>query len=115
MDKATGAALAEVRWHFGPFQLWETQRRLERAGQAVRLGARSFDLLVQLVRRAGEFVGKDELHTAVWSGVVVEESSVRVHMSILRKALGEPGADDDCKEWITNLPLRGYRFNGRVR
>jgi hypothetical protein len=30
----------------------------------------------------------------------------------LRKALGEPEEGDNCKEWISNIPLRGYRFNG---
>ncbi len=35
-------------------------------------------------------------------------------MSILRKALGRPGAQDGCLEWIANIPLRGYRFLGRV-
>lgn len=111
----TAPAHGEVRWHFGAFILWETQRRLERSAQAVRLGPRSFDLLLHLLKRAGELVGKDELLAAVWAGVVVEEASVRVHMSLLRKALGEPGDGDGCKEWITTVPLRGYRFNGQVR
>ncbi|MDM0033458.1 winged helix-turn-helix domain-containing protein [Variovorax sp. J22P271] len=106
---------AEIRWYFGSFVVWEAQRRLERAGEAVRVGPRSFDLLLQLIKRAGQFVSKDDLLSAVWAGVVVEEASVRVHMSTLRKALGEPGERDDCKEWISNIPLRGYRFNARVR
>ena len=110
----TAPASEDVRWRFGSFVVWETQRRLERSGQPVRLGPRSFDLLLQLVKRTGELVSKDDLLSAVWAGVVVEEASVRVHMSLLRKALGEPGEGDDCKEWITNVPLRGYRFNGRA-
>src|SRR5690348_17402973 len=86
----TSLAGDDVRLRFGPFILWETQRRLERQGQAVRLGARSFDLLLHLVKRAGELVSKDELLASVWTGLVVEEGSVRVHMSLLRKALGKP-------------------------
>jgi predicted ATPase/DNA-binding winged helix-turn-helix (wHTH) protein len=110
----TSLAGDEVRLRFGSFTLWETQRRLERHGQAVRLGARSFDLLLHLVTRAGELVSKDELLAAVWTGLVVEEGSVRVHMSLLRKALGKPEASDGCREWITTIPQRGYRFNGKV-
>lgn len=115
---------SEVRWRFGAFVLWETQRRLERldppgvgadVARIVRVGPRSFDLLLQLVRRAGEFIAKDELLATVWAGVVVEEASVRVHMSMLRKALGDPAPEDGCKEWIANVPQRGYRFNARVR
>ncbi len=104
----------EVRWRFGAFVLWETQRRLEKLGHSVRLGSRSFEVLLQLLRRAGEVVGKDELLATVWAGVVVEESSVRVHISALRKVLGEPEDGDNCKEWISNILLRGYRFNGAV-
>lgn len=112
---APGPQTTDVRWYFGQFVLWETQRRIEKAGHTVRLGPRSFDLLLMLVKRAGEFVAKEELLATVWAGVVVEEGSVRVHMSTLRKALGDPGTSDECREWITNVPQRGYRFNGRVR
>ncbi|WP_082542738.1 winged helix-turn-helix domain-containing protein [Rhodanobacter sp. Root561] len=107
-------AWTEVRWGFGSFLVWEERRHLESFGQAIKLGSRSFDLLVHLLKRAGEVVSKDELLSAVWDTVVVDEASVRVHMSQLRKALGEPGESDECKEWISNIPLRGYRFNGRV-
>jgi len=110
---ATQAA-TDARWRFGAFVVWESQRRIERNGQTVRVGSRAFDLLLQLIKRAGEVISKDQLLAAVWADVVVEEASVRVHMSTLRKALGEPGEGDECKEWISNIPLRGYRFNGRV-
>jgi len=78
------------------------------------MGPRSFDLLLQLLKRAGEFVSKEELLATVWAGLVVEEGSVRVHVSTLRKVLGEPGEGEECKEWISSVPQRGYRFNGRV-
>ncbi|MNX06267.1 putative HTH-type transcriptional regulator [compost metagenome] len=102
------------RWRFGAFALSEAEPRLERDGQSVRLGSRALGLLVALVGRAGEVISKDELLAAAWPDTVVEEASVRVHMSILRKALGRPGAQDGCLEWIANIPLRGYRFLGRV-
>ncbi|WP_395347450.1 transcriptional regulator [Variovorax sp. UC122_21] len=43
----------------------------------VRLGSRSFDILIQLLWRAGEVVSKEELLQAVWPGVLVDEGSVR--------------------------------------
>ncbi len=109
-----GVEAGEVRWRFGAFTIWETQRRIERHGNAVRLGSRAFDLLLYLLKRPGELVGKDELLAAIWADLVVEDGSVRVHMSLLRKAIGKPGPDDGCKAWITTVPQRGYRFNGRV-
>ncbi|WP_431510099.1 ATP-binding protein [Variovorax sp. DAIF25] len=102
-------------WCFGAFVLREDLRRLEREGRPVALGSRAAGLLLALVKRAGEVVGKEELLAAVWPDVVVDEASVRVHMSLLRKALGTPGPDDGCLEWISNIPLRGYCFLGRVR
>ena len=105
---------SEICWRFGAFRVSETQRRIEKSGHVVRLGPRSFDLLLQLIKRAGEFVSKDELLATVWAGLVVEDGSVRVHMSMLRKWLGDPDENDECSEWFTNIPLRGYRFNGRV-
>lgn len=110
----TGQGPGEVCWRFGEFVLWEAQRRLERLGQRVRVGSRAFELLLQLLKRGGEVVGKEELLSTVWADVVVEESSVRVHISTLRKALGKPQDNDNCKEWISNIPLRGYRFNAAV-
>lgn len=104
----------DVRWHFGAFTLWENQRRLERSGQPVHLGPRTFDLLLQLLRHAGKPIGREQLLSTVWQGVVVEETSVRVHMSLLRKALGAPGDGDGCTEWITTIPRRGYLFAGTV-
>lgn len=104
----------DVCWRFGSFVVWEGQRRIERSGQAVRLGSRSFELLLELIKRAGEVLSKEELLSTVWAAVVVEEASVRVHMSTLRKALGKPDDAEGIKEWISNIPLRGYRFNGRV-
>jgi predicted ATPase/DNA-binding winged helix-turn-helix (wHTH) protein len=102
----------EESWRFGPYALSPARRRLECDGSEVALGARSFELLVMLVRHAGEVVGKAELLAQVWGGIVVDESSLRVHMSMLRKALS--AAPDDGGEWIVNVPSRGYSFRGRV-
>jgi predicted ATPase/DNA-binding winged helix-turn-helix (wHTH) protein len=109
--RESGASL----WRFGSFVLHEEQRRLERHGQQVRLGSRAIGLLLELLKRAGEVVDKNQLLAAVWPDVVVEEASVRVQMSMLRKALGDPDDDNGCVEWIANVPLRGYCFLGRVR
>ena len=104
----------ETTWRFGRFVVWEAQRRLERSGEEVRIGSRSFDLLLRLVKSGGEILSKDELLASVWAGVIVDEGSVRVQMSLLRKALGKPDDGQGCKEWVSSIPLRGYRFNGRV-
>ena len=92
---------------FGPFELFSTRRRLLRAGEPVRLGSRALDILVALVARAGEVVGKEELIAAIWPNTFVEENNLRVHMTALRKALGD---DHAAARYIVNIPGRGYSF-----
>lgn len=92
---------------FGPFTLHPARKRLMQGGAAVRIGSRALDLLVALVERAGDVVSHDDLFAQVWPHTVVEESSLRVHMSALRKALGD-GLDG--RRYIASLPGRGYRF-----
>src|SRR5258708_33575187 len=92
---------------FGPFKLSPVQRLLERSGQPVKIGGRAFDILVLLVRRATEVVTQREIHSAVWSGLVVDKGSLRFHMSVLRKALG---GGQPHVEYLVNVPRRGYSF-----
>lgn len=96
---------------FGPFALYPARKLLVRGGTPVALGGRAFDLLVALVARAGEVVSHHELVSAVWPHAVVEENGLRVHMSALRKALGER-ADE---RYVVTVPGRGYRFVTPVR
>ncbi|MDO9404871.1 MAG: winged helix-turn-helix domain-containing protein [Polaromonas sp.] len=90
---------------FGQFAVLPTRRLLLNDGEPVKLGSRALDILIHLARRAGEVVSKEELMMNVWPNTVVEEGSLRVHMVMLRKALGE---DSSGVRYITNVPLRGY-------
>jgi predicted ATPase/DNA-binding winged helix-turn-helix (wHTH) protein len=92
---------------FGEFCLHSNERRLEREGVPLAVGSRALDILITLVERAGQTVTKKELFSCVWPHVNVEESSLRVHIAGLRKALcdGKDGA-----RYITNVPGRGYCF-----
>ncbi|HSI48800.1 MAG TPA: winged helix-turn-helix domain-containing protein [Ideonella sp.] len=94
---------------FGRFSLDPARKLLLDDGQAVRLGSRALDLLIALVERAGEVVSHDELFARVWPSTVVEASSLRVHMSALRRALGEGSGNGELR-YIASLPGRGYCF-----
>ncbi|WP_284618723.1 ATP-binding protein [Aquabacterium humicola] len=87
---------------FGRFELRPAEHRLLADGQPVPLGGRAFDLLLALVQRPGELVGRNELIEQVWPGRVVEENNLTVQVNALRKALGS--------EWLVTVPGRGYRF-----
>jgi predicted ATPase/DNA-binding winged helix-turn-helix (wHTH) protein len=92
---------------FGSFVLYPTERRLLRDGAEVAIGSRALDILIVLVERAGSVVGKKALMQRVWPEVIVEESSLRVHVAALRKVLGD---GIDGARYITNVPGRGYSF-----
>jgi DNA-binding winged helix-turn-helix (wHTH) protein len=92
---------------FGPFILHFPQRALTKDGEPVRLGSRALDILVVLVESAGQLMSTRELCDRVWAGSVVDEGALRVHMSALRKALGD---SNDGVRYVVNETGRGYRF-----
>ena len=55
----------------------------------MRLGSRAIEILRVLVERAGTLVTKDELIAGAWPNLFVAESTLRVHIAALRKALGD--------------------------
>lgn len=88
----------------GRFHLDVDARALRHGDHAVPIGSRAFDILAQLAAAGGRLVTKDELMRAVWPKAVVEENNIQVHLSALRKALG------DDRQCIVTVPGRGYRL-----
>jgi DNA-binding winged helix-turn-helix (wHTH) protein len=74
---------------FGPFRLLPTRRLLLHGDQPVRLGSRALEILIALVERPGELVGKNELMARVWPRTFVEEGNLKVQVAGLRRALGD--------------------------
>jgi non-specific serine/threonine protein kinase len=91
---------------FGRFELQPAARVLLAEGRPQALGSRAFDVLAVLVERRDRLVGKDELLDLVWPGSVVEENTLQVHVSALRKLLGAAT--------IATIAGRGYRFTAAI-
>lgn len=94
---------------FGPFRLDLATRRLTRGGAEVGLGSRALDILCVLAAAKGQLVTKDDLMAKVWPGLVVEDNTIQVHVSALRKAI-DTGRDSPA--YVITVPGRGYRFAG---
>jgi predicted ATPase/DNA-binding winged helix-turn-helix (wHTH) protein len=92
---------------FGPFRLLSVQRVLMEGEKRIRLGSRALEILLLLVERAGELVGKHELIDRVWPNIVVDEAALRVHIGALRKVLGD---GQGGARYVENVAGRGYRF-----
>jgi DNA-binding response OmpR family regulator len=89
---------------FGRFCILPRTRQILAEGRPVEVGSRAFDLLMVLVEARGELVSKDEIMSGVWPTTLVEETNLRMQISLLRKALGKDG------HIIKNVPGRGYVF-----
>ena len=83
-------------------------RRVDVASTEVRLRAKEFDLLVELVRHKGHVVRREALMARVWDEHWFGSTkTLDVHMSSLRRQLGEePGSPSR----ITSLRGIGYRW-----
>lgn len=96
---------------FDDFAMDIQGRSLKRHGHEVRIGSRAFDLLTALASRSGEVLSKAELMEAAWPETHVEESSLRVNIVALRKALG----NGTHSSMIENVAGRGYTFTVPVK
>jgi DNA-binding winged helix-turn-helix (wHTH) protein len=98
---------AEALILFGPFRMLPKQRLLMQADKPIRLGGRAFDVLIALLERPGELISKHELMARVWPNTFVGRANLAVHISALRRALGD---GRDGNRYVVNIPGRGYRF-----
>ncbi|MFP3562783.1 ATP-binding protein [Paraburkholderia sp. SIMBA_030] len=78
------------------------RRQLYLKGEPLHVGTRAFDILEVLIKAGGNLVSKEEILRRVWPETIVEESNLQVHISLLRKLLG------DDRGFIKTIPGRGY-------
>lgn len=102
-----GDIIVEEAFHFGPFSIVPTKRSLSQSGSVVPLGSRALNILLFLVAHPGELKTNAEIVRQVWPDTFVDEANLRVHVSALRKALGDTQREP---RFIANVPGRGYIF-----
>jgi DNA-binding winged helix-turn-helix (wHTH) protein/TolB-like protein len=90
-------------YRIGRFTLTPFRQLLD-AGAPVPLGRKALELLSVLAKGEGALVTKDELMAAVWPKAVVEDNAIQVHVTALRKALGEDA------ELLSTVHGLGYRL-----
>ena len=59
------------------------------------------EVVTVLVQSASEFVTKDHLMERVWPGATVGEGTIHVHISAVRKALGQDRAIGSLRRFNT--------------
>src|SRR4030095_6127874 len=95
---------------FGPFILDTAGRRLTRDGQRLAVPGKAWQILLMLAEAGGRLVSHDTFRARLWPNIVVEDRTLTVHMSTLRKALG-----DGAARLIETVSREGYRLAAPVR
>jgi Tol biopolymer transport system component/DNA-binding winged helix-turn-helix (wHTH) protein len=101
--------IADV-YEFGGCRLDVPRRILTRDGAALPLAPKTFELLLLLLQSQGRALSKQELMSALWPDVFVEEANLSFQIAALRKALG-----NGASQWVETIPKHGYRFAGKVK
>jgi DNA-binding response OmpR family regulator len=84
-------------------------REAEFDGRLLELTAKEFDVLAYLAARPTQVVSKEELHAAVWKAPTgTEGRTVDVHLSTIRKKLGEK--PDDERRYLHTVIGAGVRL-----
>jgi DNA-binding response OmpR family regulator len=91
----------------GDLTVNERTRTATLSGEPLDLARKEFDLLLALVARAGEVVTKRELLAEVWQQPYGgSERTVDVHLSWLRRKLGESAADPRYLHSVRGVGVR---------
>src|SRR5260370_8638299 len=99
------------KYAFGPFVFDAAERRLARDSRRVAVPAKAWQILVMLVEAGGRLVPHEVFRAKLWPNVIVEDRTLTVHVSTLRKALGT----DSVEGYIETVARAGYRLAVPVR
>ncbi len=103
------SAQALAAFAFGDVVVDPATRSVRRAGQAVTLSPKAFELLLSLVRRGGRVASRVELLREVWGyRPLVLSRTVDSHVVELRRKLESDPADP---RYIVTVYKAGYRFD----
>jgi len=103
----TGEPAPAVCYRFGAFVLAPARRLLLEGGREVPLIPRYFDLLLLLVERRNEVVGRRLIFDSVWPDVVVSDGALSQAVRTLRRTLGDEPREP---RYIRTVSRHGYRF-----
>jgi DNA-binding response OmpR family regulator len=105
--RRSGSAVAEGSLVVGGLRIDARTRQVSLDGQPVDLSRKEFDLLLALAHRPGEVVTKRELLADVWrQSYGGGDRTVDVHLSWLRRKLGETAADPRYLHSVRGVGVR---------
>jgi DNA-binding winged helix-turn-helix (wHTH) protein len=101
-----------VSVRFGDCELDTGARELRRAGRAVALAPKAYQLLELLVEQRPKAVSKREIHDRLWPSTLVSEANLSALIFEIRAALGD---DARRPRYVRTVRGFGYAFCGEGR
>lgn len=111
MGGTIGESPAPVRYRFGDIVVDEAAHTLVRAGEPQSIEPKAFLVLLALLRRPGELIGRDDLLDLVWGQRHVTPGVLTRSIAQLRGVLGD---DPHRPRYIQTRHALGYRFIGEL-
>lgn len=91
----------------GELSIDVSQRRVQFCERTLELNRKEFDLLAYLASRVGEVVARQDLIKSVWQQRhVTDDQTIDVHVSWLRKKLGETAAQPRYLHTVRGVGLK---------
>ncbi|MBK8814539.1 MAG: winged helix-turn-helix domain-containing protein [Methylococcaceae bacterium] len=101
-----------VIYVFGQFRLNTDTQLLSCVDSSIRLQPKIYRLLLFFLRNPGRLISKADLLNEVWQGRIVEDTSVRLAINSLRKALHD---EIRAPRYILTSTKNGYQFLAEVK
>ena len=102
-------ALTQNILEFGSLRLYPAKKLVERDGHRVDLGPKEFRILALLMERPGLVFSRTQLLDHVWGhGTYIDDRTIDVHMSRLRKALQRATDGNPQPDLIRTVRGSGY-------
>jgi DNA-binding winged helix-turn-helix (wHTH) protein len=96
---------------FGAFTLDTGSRQLTRAGRAIHLEPKAFELLSALVEARPKALSKADLQERLWPGTFVAEANLSNLVAEIRAALDDPAREPKLVRTVHRF---GYAFCGEA-
>lgn len=104
--RRAGRAGPTVALQVGGLHIDVDKREVALDGTALELTRREFDLLAYLAARAGRVVPRRELLAEVWRQAYGDDQTIDVHLSWLRRKLGETAAKPRYLHTVRGVGVR---------
>lgn len=101
-----------MRLSVGSVEIDTSSRTVDRAGRAVSVEPKVFDLLLFLISNRDRVVLREELIERIWEGRIVSDDALSTCMKAARRTVGDDGRS---QKMVRTVHRRGFQWVGEIR